>query len=63
MKEMIAVVFDSLKELDVKSTPHNVSILNGVYEILRGIYHEMEEKENAGTKDRSTSDPDGRNND
>jgi hypothetical protein len=47
MKEKIESVFNALQELDVKPTPNNVSILNGVYEILRGIYQEMGEKENA----------------
>jgi hypothetical protein len=47
MKEKIESVFNALQELDVKPTPHNVSILNVVFEILRGIYQEMGEKENA----------------
>ena len=47
MKEKIESVFNALQELDVRPTPQNVSILNAVYEILRGIYQEMGEKENA----------------
>ena len=47
MLEKLNDVFTALQELDIKGTPHNVSILNGVYEILREIYQEMGEKENA----------------
>ena len=39
MKEQIEAVFNALKELDIKATPHNVSILDGVYDILREIYN------------------------
>ena len=39
MKEQIEAVFNALKELDIKATPHNVSILSGVYDILREIYN------------------------
>lgn len=41
MKEDIKTVFDALQDLDIKSTPHNVSILDGVFDILRKIYQEM----------------------
>ena len=47
MQEKLNDVFTALQELDIKATPHNVSILNGVFEILREIYQEMGEKENA----------------
>ena len=33
--------FDALKELDIKPTPHNVSILDGVYDLLREVYREV----------------------
>lgn len=39
MKEQIESVFNALKELDIKATPHNVSILSGVFDILREIYN------------------------
>ena len=39
MKEKIKSVFDALKELDIKATPNNVSILNGVFDVLRDIYN------------------------
>lgn len=47
MKEKIESVFNALQELDVRPTPQNVSILNAVFEVLRGIYQEMGENENA----------------
>ena len=40
--EELKTVFNALQELDMKPTPHNVSIMNGVYEILRRIYQEQE---------------------
>lgn len=47
MKEKVNDIFTALQGLDIKATPNNVSILNGVFEILREIYQEMGEKENA----------------
>ena len=44
MKDSIEACFNSLQELDLKPTPHNVSILNGVYDVLRGIYQELEKE-------------------
>lgn len=55
MRERIEVVFEALKQLDLKPTPGNVSIMNGVYEQLRAVYNELKEgEENAGS--RATSD-------
>ena len=55
MKEKIEACFEALKQLDMKPTPGNVSIMNGVYEQLRAVYYEMKEgEENAGS--RATSD-------
>ncbi len=51
MKEKIKACFDALQALDIRPTPANVSILNGVYERLRAVYNELEEgKENAGSR-------------
>lgn len=51
MEERILVVFEALKDLDIKPTPHNVSILNGVFEQLRAAYNELKEgKDNAGSR-------------
>ena len=50
MKENVTEVFDALQHLEMKPTPHNVSIMNGVYNVLKMIYKELEEKENVGTE-------------
>ena len=55
MKEMqkkIKAVFEALKQLDIKATPGNVSIMHGVFTYLKEIYAEMV---NGGDKD--VSDP------
>lgn len=52
MKEKVKDVFNVLRELDIKATPNNVSILDGVYATLREIYQRMEETENAGTESK-----------
>ena len=41
MKEKVTACFDTLQELDIKPTPHNVSILAGVYELLRQVFEEL----------------------
>jgi hypothetical protein len=48
MKEKIEACFDALQELDMKPTPGNVSIMNGVYSFLREVYAEIEKGENDG---------------
>ena len=45
MKEKVEEVFNALKELDMKPTPSNVSIMDGVYSLLREIYRELEQTE------------------
>ena len=61
MKEELENVFESLKGLEIAPTPNNVSIMDGVYLILRKLYHEVEEKEDGRTADggteRTTADP------
>ena len=52
MKKVIESVFDALQDLDMKPTPHNVSIMDYVYQTLRNIYKEMEEAENAGNESK-----------
>lgn len=52
MKKVIESVFDTLQDLDMKPTPHNVSIMDYVYQTLRNIYKEMEEAENAGNESK-----------
>lgn len=60
-------IFNVLQQLDMKPTPHNVSIMDGVFGLLREIYKEMEEKENVGTgnatENGTAADSDGRDND
>lgn len=50
MKEQIRDIFTALQELDIKATPNNVSILDGVYATLREIYQRLEESENVRTE-------------
>ena len=50
MKERINECFEALKELDIKPTPNNVSILAGVYDNLRAVYADLVEKEKEGEK-------------
>ena len=52
MKKVIESVFDTLQDLDMKPTPHNVSIMDYVYQTLRNIYKEMEEAENVGSESK-----------
>lgn len=62
MKNKIESVFNSLQELDMKPSPHNVSIMDGVFSCLRDIYKEMEMIKNGGTENGSAADSDGRDN-
>jgi len=48
MKEEIEEIFRVLKLLDIKATPNNVSIMNGVYTLLKAIHNELEAKEGTG---------------
>lgn len=43
MKDKIETIFEALKLLDIKPTPNNVSILNGVYDLLRDMYNNAKE--------------------
>ena len=60
MQKKIEEVFDALQALDMKPTPHNVSIMCGVYEVLREVFNELEGMKDAGTENRSAADSDGR---
>ena len=61
MKETINEIFTVLQDLDVKPTPHNVSILSGVFNCLREIYSKLEEQEHEKDGGRATDSegPDG----
>ena len=41
MKEKIEEIYEALKKLEIKATPGNVSILNGVFVFLKEIYAEL----------------------
>ena len=60
MKEKLEECFNALQGLDMKPTPGNVSIMDGVYALMKEIYKELEGLEDAG-KDGSEACPDGRN--
>ena len=47
MINKINAVYDALKELDMKPTPNNTSIMAGVYRVLKEVYAELNEKEGA----------------
>ena len=62
MLEKIEQCFDALQSRDMKPTPHNVSIMDGVYSLLREVYGELKKKEEK-TDGGPAADPDGRNTD
>lgn len=47
MKDKILAVYNALKDLEIKPTPGNTAILFSVYKILKEVFEEAEEKENA----------------
>lgn len=51
IKTRIETVFNSLKDLDMKPTPHNSSIMHGVYSLLKLIYQDLSEEEKGETED------------
>lgn len=57
MKEIIYEIFEALKKLDIKATPGNVSILNGVFLNLKAVYAELENKERSEKDERTQTDP------
>jgi hypothetical protein len=60
MKEKLNEVFEALKMLDMKPTPPNVSIMHGVYNLLKDVYKELTEVENNGTAENGPADhPEG----
>lgn len=63
MKDRIQVCFNALQELDIKPTPHNVSILNGVYETLRSVYSDIDKGKEGENVARQTVDSQRADND
>ena len=57
MKEVIYEIFEALKKLDIKATPGNVSIMNGVFANLKAVYAELENKERSEKDERAQTDP------
>ena len=53
MKDKVNEIFNALQELDIKATPHNVAILDGVFDVLRAIYAELVKKD--GEQDANNS--------
>lgn len=45
MKDKVNEIFNALQELDIKATPHNVAILDGVFDFLRQIYADTVKKD------------------
>ena len=56
MKALVEGVFNSLQDLDMKPTPHNVGIMDDVYFTLRKIYKELEAAEH-GAENGTAADP------
>lgn len=55
MLEKLEYAFNIIQDMDMKPTPHNVRIMGEVYQALREIYAELEEKQNA--ENRTAADP------
>lgn len=60
IKDRIESVFNALQDLDIKATPRNVSILCGVFDVLKDIYQNGLEVSENGGKDGTAADSDGR---
>lgn len=63
MKEDVQAILDIMPCLEMKPTHNNVTIMCGIYNTLRDILKELEEKENVGSSENGPkADPDGRDN-
>lgn len=47
MLKKLEDIYDALQDLEIKPTPNNAAIMNGVFLVLREIYNELKEKEGA----------------
>lgn len=56
MLDKLEGVFNSVQDLDMKPTPHNVRIMNDFYRTMREIYAELEEARDA-RENRAETDP------
>lgn len=59
MSENIKTIFEALKLLDMKPTPHNVSIMNSVYDLLRAMYSEANKAKEGVAGEGQTADTEG----
>ena len=55
MKEKIEEIYEALKKLEIKATPGNVSIMDGVYISLKEIYAVLDKGGDRG--ERTEPDP------
>lgn len=56
MKEELKEIFNTLKKLKIDATPENVSILMGVFTLLKAMYNKLEAEEEDGNG-RQEADP------
>ena len=64
MREKLESIFNALQALEIRPTPHNTSIMSGVYQILREVYQEMGVCDHVeGKENRAAVGSDGRGTD
>lgn len=56
MKEELKEIFNTLKKLKIDATPENVSIMMGVYTLLKAMYNRLDAEEGDGDG-RTEADP------
>ena len=56
MKEELKEIFNTLKKLKIDATPENVSILMGVFTLLKAMYNKLKSEEEDGNG-RPEADP------
>ena len=56
MKEEIKEIFNTLKKLKIDATQENVSIMMGVFTLLKAIYNKLDDEERNGDG-RTEADP------
>lgn len=56
MKEELKEIFNTLKKLKIDATPENVSIMMGVFTLLKAMYNKLESEEEDGNG-RPEADP------
>lgn len=56
MKKELKEIFNTLKKLKIDATPENVSIMMGVFTLLKAMYNKLESEEEDGNG-RPEADP------